>query len=1021
VAGGPETQHGNLGIAYNYQPVETRLNSPIQLPGTGDLWAKVGQTALNAASQLNQTAQMMQASPLNPAVLAAQNYGVAQYDAATEHIDKLTAAGPRGQMLMATSPQGLSTVAPAQAGTAYRMMFGPYGGSGSGKGDGSEHPGINPGTEKDPEEKPAGNAPAFVPGGANPDYILNPATGSYELRQGPPPAPSPDTKTTPTNPKVEKTNGAPSMDTLTGVTKADTGNAANLALNTQVPSQGGSTAALTAGPGGVLNSGQSQSSDVVAQSAAQYRAQYAATHFLNPATGSYEPLQTQPPPPPSSQQPAPQQGGSIWSPQRPAPMAPPAPTPGAPPDQSALASTPGTVPGSLSDQYAQRAAKQQQDMQMSNWQNQTQTEPMTADDAMKWMKRKTTLAQDATYLPHGGPPGPDGQPEPAYALHMKGGGINTVPISQMVKDGGGAIVAAQNTSAVLSQTDRLQQQQQNALGSPPDQSQQLPPGAQGQPPVPQGPQAQAPGPNISSPPPANLPQYPNISPPPPAPNGQPRFGGQGQLLPPAQGGQVWTPQQPSPGPIAPPAPGQGPLLASTGYNPSMYRQAVANAVANPENLTADNDGSGPPARTNPLPSGQEFWDTSVDRQGNPVSREDIIRLAPSQANENPENLNKATGDYLQFRSGGHDWYADREHGGRLYTTGPGNSSWWDQNRYYLDKDQWEEVPLKNSWMKQKLMQEGAGVIPGLTMEKIDGMGSAEIEQNLHQLWRLKTENKSEPDTGIDSNLTHAFQIHQGIQKIKDMITVLGGPNADSSNYNKIAYDNAGIALDGLRYKSNQDNPTLLKQLGGLRSGVDEIIAGKPSPGDQARADLGEAIANVRGLINDKGGTTLAPGSREGVKGPGLDLPIRLLQEIRLKLPDIEGGDVFNRIQSGQGQKSILQALDDYDKRVTDYAHHIVQTGQRNMYAISSDHIDADGKIQRGITLPDSTNHYAGRKPNEFPYDTSAYTTPSATPAPTPKLPIVTNQAERDKLVEPGGYYQIPGDPPGTRRQRPLNP
>src|SRR4029077_18979601 len=54
-------QQAGLNIGYQYQPVETRLNPPIQLPGTGELWAKVGQTAMEAGT-------MLMNSPINPAV-----------------------------------------------------------------------------------------------------------------------------------------------------------------------------------------------------------------------------------------------------------------------------------------------------------------------------------------------------------------------------------------------------------------------------------------------------------------------------------------------------------------------------------------------------------------------------------------------------------------------------------------------------------------------------------------------------------------------------------------------------------------------------------------------------------------------------------------------------------------------------------------------------------------------------------------------------------------------------------------
>jgi hypothetical protein len=198
-----------------------------------------------------------------------------------------------------------------------------------------------------------------------------------------------------------------------------------------------------------------------------------------------------------------------------APSAPPAPAGPAPQQPPPQSQTPA-------------AATQSDAAAMAQWQAQNAHPVMSSADALKWMKNQTTLAQDATYLPMGGP---GGSP---YAFHIKGGGINTVPVSQMISKGAGPLVAAQNTSAVLSQTDQMQQ-----------------PGA-----MPSGTGAGAAQPSASAgtPPPAQPPQqYPNVSPPPPGPVQQPAQ--------PQPGGQTWNPLRPAPlaGPGAPvpppPAPG----------------------------------------------------------------------------------------------------------------------------------------------------------------------------------------------------------------------------------------------------------------------------------------------------------------------------------------------------------------------------------------------------------------------------------------------------------------------------------
>jgi hypothetical protein len=152
--------------------------------------------------------------------------------------------------------------------------------------------------------------------------------------------------------------------------------------------------------------------------------------FTNPATGNVEPLQTP----------------SVFASRAAAP-APAAPT-GQPQQPQPVSQTPAAA--TQSDQAA-----------MQQWQEQNAHPVMSSQDALAWMKSQTTLAQDATYLPNGGPNG-----SPAYAFHMKGGGINTVPVTQMIQRGAGPVVAAQNTSAVLSKSDQLSGQRPGVTPMP---------------------------------------------------------------------------------------------------------------------------------------------------------------------------------------------------------------------------------------------------------------------------------------------------------------------------------------------------------------------------------------------------------------------------------------------------------------------------------------------------------------------------------------------------------------------------
>jgi len=93
--------------------------------------------------------------------------------------------------------------------------------------------------------------------------------------------------------------------------------------------------------------------------------------YVNPATGNVEPLKTDAP--------------SVFASRG-------APAPAAPTGPPAQAQTPA-------------AATQTDQAAMAQWQAQNAHPVMSSQDALAWMKTQTTLAQDATYLPNGGPNG----------------------------------------------------------------------------------------------------------------------------------------------------------------------------------------------------------------------------------------------------------------------------------------------------------------------------------------------------------------------------------------------------------------------------------------------------------------------------------------------------------------------------------------------------------------------------------------------------------------------------------------
>ena len=521
MAAGPETQHGNLNIGYNYQPVETKLNPPIQLPGTGELWAKVGDTALRAAGQLQSSAQMLQQSPVNPAIRSQMYEAQERANMGRDYIDFVRQNPNWMHAVTGEGQGGATTVAPiTQPVTQQNQWDLDYDGSGGGGGKGK---GSGDGSQEKKEEQPKKKAPE------------PPANLNEGLAQA-----------------------APAPDSISAAL-----------ASTRVPSQGGSTAALSAGGDGMLNTGQPQSSDIVAQ-------------------------------------PAPQPSGSIFNPMRPAPLAPPAPVTPPPAAQPAAGGSPAAA--TKADQVA-----------MQKWQNQSMGQPMTSQDALSWAKSQSTLNQDATYLPMGGPGG-----SPAFAFHVKGGGMNIVPVSQMVQKGAGPLVASQNTSQVISQTDQAQQADQSqqptgqVTGAPtgtPDQPwgapTQMQPTGQvagaptGTPAQPWGPPAAPTGqPQIAQ----AQPQYPNISGPPPAPVPgayDPTLYRQGIAQAMAQPGNLMAQERPQAG------------VRSTEPQPVTSRPATAEEAKNlPSAQTMEADAAKPDHRT-------YNWQTGTDANGNSVTYADL--------------------------------------------------------------------------------------------------------------------------------------------------------------------------------------------------------------------------------------------------------------------------------------------------------------------------------------------------------------------------------------------------------------
>jgi hypothetical protein len=667
-------QQAGLNIGYQYQPVETRLNPPIQLPGTGELWAKVGQTAMDAVAQAG---DMIRKSRLNPEVKAQMNYAVQNYKRGQEIIQHHRALGEKGFLLGRATPQGAEEISPAESGAAFAPLF-------------------QPKLDSEEEKKhPPPPAPKHAPGtGSEPQE----KTDQEKTQESTSPYGG-----------LEEKNAAPLQQKVDPERPEDF---KDTALNTQVPSRGGSTATLTAGPGGQPNRGQPQSSDVEAQPIAAYRAQYAAQHpqgapagmFLNPATGNIEPLQTQAPPQQAAQPTTPSPGMFAA---RPAAAPPPAPTTG---PQMTLGATAQPPPGM--ELAGTEQAFPQDRAALAGWQAQNAHPVMASADALNWAKNFDTGAQRATYLQHGGPNG-----EPAYAFHMKGGGVNTVPISQIVKNGGGAVVAGQNTSAMLSASDAITNQQ------PPGQAPGMTLGATAQPP---------PGMALGQPQPAPI----QPGPPPAAPGQQP-----GQLSD---------------------AELQARIAAATNVQsaggPSL---AALTAQAAPQAGTRSTDTPIRPEVT--LLSDQEKADFTPEAI---AAARANAKVQPNQPH-NGTDLDGSGGDPPMGDLGPwHLYRDDHNRTGELYAIRPGLTSLFKQQRYYLGSDGWHEYELPNSNMRLAMEAEYgygakggvAGVLApsGNAYPSFDHGQISEMSVAAMQGWLAKAARYHNTTGDVNSNMENRF-------------------------------------------------------------------------------------------------------------------------------------------------------------------------------------------------------------------------------------------------------------------------
>ena len=911
-AGSEVPTHGPLNIGYGFSPSVYQPQSIAVPQGAGALWAGVGKTALDAGAAIQSAAQALQQSPVNPMVRAQQ---MAQKRASEEGIKSAdwrnSLPNNFGQLFTTTDAAGnASTIAPGQiqdATTLANLQAAMKVGAGGGNTGHGEAPAVNKETARtggDGSKSSTEGDESFegkeYPAGSQPS--------------GGQPAQQPKTLTPPT---LEQQAHPGSVLRNTG----DAVDSAGLMASTD-----------DTGTGNYMLAPHGPDPAVERQSAADYRAQYAAQH-------------------PS---------GSIWSPGRPTPLAPPAPGP-APaqpttPDMSqqlsqaapAQPSTPGTVPGSLSDQFAQQQTQQ--------WQNQNATQPLTADDAMKYMKTKTTLVQDATFLPHGGPNG-----APAYAFHMKGGGVNTVPVSQMAQDGAGPTIAAQNTSMVLSASDRLKQQQQNALAAPPDQTQQAPPQAPPQTPpnisppppanLPQQPSISPPPPanlptppNISPPPPANLPQQPNISPPPPAnlPPPAPTGPLPGQPPTPMPSGTGLAAPQGTPAPSTPPpAPGTPAALLAAARRPitdvvsgvplSAYTATPSQGGPPVSQLSAQETGAGQPAQ-------RDMWDVVPAAQQKEIT---------SAAKAMGDTSGPYAGDRrVEGNTGPYNYYINDDpksnSRGRVYTVEPPGPTdgYYNERRWYLGDREYRTIALPNADMKQHLKDywsTQAGVLTPQEVDEIAAKGPEAMKPWLQRAYYNDKYANHAPTDAYSGDLDAAENIHKSYNRIGNMLQAL-----DNHGYSHLSTKDRLNSLGG----NVAQTAGLSSDAGGMNSRDAQII----------RA-LDQEVAYAEAQAKAHPDLQLRTAESQGLDLQKATFPIA---GSPVTLPNVAGSSPLQDIAfSGEPLQVRLDRLKSMQGMLNERYKDLIHQGSTQMMKVDPKHDANVIRISQGQNIEDKWDQYSG--------------------------------------------------------------
>lgn len=447
--------------------------------------------------------------------------------------------------------------------------------------------------------------------------------------------------------------------------------------------------------------------------------------------------------------------------------------PGVNPNLSASTDNDFLLRRNAQQQAGQQQAEQVGQQALVDWQNNNQGGVMSAVQAKEWAQHNLdTDINRAVYLPQGGPPGANGQKEPAFAFFGKKGGTNVVPISQMVKAGAGPLVAAQNSSQVLNTADqankaasRVNQQQQS--GSPTPMSAQM-----GQP-QPQGPPA--------------------------APTGQTDYGAMPGQLPNDEFQRRVN---------------QATSVNAPGGTASNEPAGMPQKVSLSNGSTTDENGTGTAGNnnhqfdpSNPTPDGVKY--TYNTTGVTPQIRDQLLH----NVNQNPNAQTNSFGDPFAGHYGNYDWYRTRT-GNSLYAVRPGNNLF-SESRLYWGDNQWQPTALPQQELRRNL-HEIDNTIP---MEKLNAMSTDELQAHLQEYRQLQLlQFQPQLDAGVQDNLDH---LSGEVKAATHVQNATKGMNPQ--DYNISALANNARVREGEQFKTGINSPQNL--VNAFQGGLSTFMGG----------------------------------------------------------------------------------------------------------------------------------------------------------------------------------------------------